>query len=203
MAWADMTDAIMERALARWAGVRCVVMKPASAIVQLVAENVRAEILSPVPALRLDPLLVEKIRQRVAVFQGMSPECLARTLALAEHCAVPAGQCVFLERESGDAFYVLVAGEVVVEKMRRGKALELARLGPGECFGEMALVGARHRSATVRARLDSIAIRFQRAVIDAHPQSAHIIYRNIGQVLATRLKASSEVLADYVLRAGD
>lgn len=177
-------------------------MKPVSAMVQLVAENVRAEILPRSPVLRLDPLLIEKIRQKVPVFQGMSADCLMRTLALAEQCAVPAQQCVFSERDPGDSFYVLVAGEVIVEKVRAGRAFSVVRLGAGECFGEMALVGVPLRSASVRALVDCVAIRFHRDTIDANPESAHVIYRNISRVLATRLKESSEVLADYVLRSG-
>ncbi len=62
------------------------------------------------------------------------------------------GETVFREGDRGDWLYVVVDGEVEVlkEVPGRGQAL-LRRLGPGECFGEIALVSDRARSATVRS----------------------------------------------------
>ena len=61
-------------------------------------------------------------------------------------------EIVFREGDRGDWLYVVVDGEVEVVKEvpGRGQAL-LRRLGPGECFGEIALVSDRARSATVRS----------------------------------------------------
>ena len=76
----------------------------------------------------------------------------------------------------------------------------LARLNGGECFGEMALVGSQVRTATVRAMRDTVTMRFEREQIDANPPSAHIIYRNIARILASRLDESSVMLADLVVQ---
>jgi CRP/FNR family cyclic AMP-dependent transcriptional regulator len=45
-------------------------------------------------------------------------------------------------------------------------------------------------------------MRFDRERVDAYPDSAHIIYRNIARVLSARLDVSSEMLADLVVRTG-
>ena len=158
----------------------------------------RAEVIVRAPAIKLDPALVQKIRQRVPIFSGMTPDCLMRTLAVAEYLPVKAGEAVFRERDIGDSFFVLIAGEVVVEKIRGATVVELARLGAGNCFGEMALVGNHLRSATVRATMEAVTMRFYRELIDANPESAHIIYRNIASILASRLDESSVMLADLV-----
>jgi len=76
--------------------------------------------------------------------------------------------------------------------------VELARLSAGHCFGEMALVGNHMRSATVRATREAMTMRFYSELIDAHPESAHVIYRNIAGILANRLGESSVMLADLV-----
>jgi hypothetical protein len=43
-------------------------------------------------------------------------------------------------------------------------------------------------------------MRFYRDQVDANPESAHIIYRNIAGILASRLESSSEQLADLTGR---
>lgn len=174
------------------------VMKVDPAIAQMFAENVRAEVVARPTAFTLDPAIIEKIKQKVPIFSGMTPECLMRTLAVAEYFSVKAGDVVFNERDIGDSFFVLIAGEVLIEKTRNGQIVELARLGAGNCFGEMALVGNHLRSATVRATRDAVTMRFYRELIDSNPESAHVIYRNIASILASRLDESSVMLADLV-----
>ncbi|MEE9569304.1 MAG: FAD-dependent oxidoreductase [Candidatus Binatia bacterium] len=63
-----------------------------------------------------------------------------------------AGEIIFRQGDRGDRLYIVVDGEVEVVKAEPGKQEEtvLARLGPGECFGEMALVSDNLRMATVR-----------------------------------------------------
>ncbi len=168
------------------------------AIVQIFAENVRAEIIPRSTAPKLDAAIIEKIKQKVPIFAGMTPDCLMRTLAVAEYYAVKAGEVVFNETDIGDSFFVLVTGDVRVEKARNGKVIELARLSAGSCFGEMALVGCHVRSATVRATRDSVTMRFYRELVDSHPESALVIYRNMASILAGRLGESSVMLADLV-----
>ncbi|MBT9507612.1 cyclic nucleotide-binding domain-containing protein [Rhodoferax sp.] len=175
-------------------------MKVDPAIVQIHAENVRAEVIDRTPTLKLDPAILQKIKQKVPIFSGMTPECLMSTLAVAEYFPVKAGEVVFNERDIGDSFFVLIAGEVVVEKVSNGKKAELARLSAGNCFGEMALVGNHLRSATVRAVDDVVTMRFYRELVDSNPESAHIIYRNIASILAARLDESSVMLADLVVQ---
>ena len=62
------------------------------------------------------------------------------------------GEIIFRQGEIGDRVYVIIEGEVeVVREERDKKAMVLARLGPEEYFGEMALLRNTPRSATVRA----------------------------------------------------
>ncbi|MBK9347388.1 MAG: Crp/Fnr family transcriptional regulator [Burkholderiaceae bacterium] len=178
-------------------------MKVDPAVVQIFAENVRADIIRRPAGLNLDAAIVQKIAAKVQVFRGMTHDCLMSTLAMAEHMPVKAGDVVFNEGVIGSSFYVLIAGEVVIEKVRNGQVVPLARLVPGECFGEMALVGSPLRSATVRAVRDSVCMRFDRERVDAYSDSAHIIYRNIARILSARLDTSSELLTELTLRGSE
>ena len=170
------------------------------AIAQMFAQNVRAQVIASSGGMKLDPQIVEKIATRVPIFSGMTSDALMTTLADGETFPLKAGNPVFREGDLGSAFYVVLAGEVVVQKVRDGEIFELARLGPGECFGEMALVRNDVRTATVFAEKDCMTLRFERERVDDSPQSAYFIYRNIARILASRLDESSVMLADLVFQ---
>lgn len=87
----------------------------------------------------LDLLLPRDITQ-VRIFQ---PEAV-----LQEH--FHAGETVFDQGDFGNKLYVVVKGEV--EVLKGGECL--ATLGPGQLFGEIALVSDNARTATIRAKTD-------------------------------------------------
>jgi NADH dehydrogenase len=62
------------------------------------------------------------------------------------------GDIIFEQGDLGDSVYVINEGECEVLCERRGEQELLATLSGGECFGEMALLSDRTRSATIRAR---------------------------------------------------
>lgn len=61
------------------------------------------------------------------------------------------GETVFEEGDTGDSLFMILSGRVEVHKIFAGEAQLVGMLGPGEYFGEMALLGRRPRSATTRA----------------------------------------------------
>jgi NADH dehydrogenase len=71
------------------------------------------------------------------------------------------GQTVFREGDRGDWLYVVVDGEVEIAQRSAGDGeMVLRRLGPGDCFGEIALVREGPRTATARclSRVDVLAV---------------------------------------------
>lgn len=62
-----------------------------------------------------------------------------------------AGEVVFQEGEEGHTMFVVRTGQVRISKHVRGGERTLALLGPGEFFGEMAVLSGRPRTATATA----------------------------------------------------
>ncbi len=61
------------------------------------------------------------------------------------------GQIIFKEGSSGNWVYVVLSGSVEISKVIDGKKSILGVLGPGQTFGELALIGNIKRTATARA----------------------------------------------------
>ena len=72
-----------------------------------------------------------------------------------------AGEAVFEQGDLGDRLYIILKGEAEVVRSENGTNVVLARLGPGEYFGEMALLNQKTRGATVRCvtSMDVLAVR--------------------------------------------
>jgi CRP-like cAMP-binding protein len=97
---------------------------------------------------RGDPKL-ERISQ-VQLFSGCSKRELARIAALCEEVEVPAGKVLMRQGDPGNECLVIVEG--TAKATIRGR--ESRMMGPGECFGEMALLDRAPRTATVTAEGD-------------------------------------------------
>jgi MFS family permease len=72
--------------------------------------------------------------------------------------AVPAGETVMREGDLGDRFYVIESGSLAATFQGR----PLSTMGPGECFGEIALLRDVPRTATVTAVEDSVLQALER-----------------------------------------
>jgi CRP-like cAMP-binding protein len=86
--------------------------------------------------------------KRVSLLSGLAQRHLKRLAEKARERQFKAGTTVIEEgKMSGIGFFVIAAGEASV----RAGGRELARLGPGDHFGELALIGDGERTATVTA----------------------------------------------------
>ncbi len=114
------------------------------------------------PLRRLDdvatiPAAVELLRG-VPLFTPLPETVLERLASAAESVEFAAGRDAFREGERGDRFYVVSEGEVSITDGGR----ELARAGPGDFFGEIALLRDMPRTATATAATDVAAYALSR-----------------------------------------
>jgi CRP-like cAMP-binding protein len=92
-----------------------------------------------------------------------------------------AGETIAEEGESGRTFIVIESGQVTVTVHGR----EVARLGPGDALGEMALIDKSARSATVRADTDvhcyQLPVWSFRPLVESHPEMAWALLEALAQ----------------------
>jgi CRP/FNR family transcriptional regulator, cyclic AMP receptor protein len=81
------------------------------------------------------------------LFKGIDADGLAKLAELATPVDFPAGHVIARQGEIGTGFFVVVSGGVRV--VRDGAVV--ARLGPGEFFGELSVLDQMPRNATVAA----------------------------------------------------
>jgi CRP-like cAMP-binding protein len=109
---------------------------------------------------------------RIPLFSSFDHRRLERLGMLADEVDVPAGKVLMRQGETGTDMMVVASGSVSVE--RDGNRLNT--LGPGDFFGEIALVDGGARTATVTAeeptRLLVITHRDFHSMMDEFPEVA-------------------------------
>ncbi len=111
---------------------------------------------------------------------------------------VAAGQVVFREGEAGQAMYIIESGNVDIRLAARGSEA-VARLGPGDFFGEMAMLEDQPRFATAVAVEAGRLLRIERAQFaDLLSQNVEIAVR-IMRKLAGRHRRSEARLAEALV----
>jgi serine/threonine protein kinase len=155
-----------------------------------------AAIAAGVPLPRQGALETEKFNAMRALtfFQGFSDAELWEVLRSSEWLGVPKGEMVMKEGTPGDFFCVLVNGEARVSRRLR----LISTLKPGDCFGEMAYLGApgKLRTADVIAVSDLRLIKIPVALLERMTELTRLNFdRAFLRVLVERLIAANSRLA--------
>lgn len=96
---------------------------------------------------------IEKL-QKVQLLADLSRQDLSAICTCFVERTYDSGEVVFREGDEGSEFFIIEGGSCSVIKAStplRGSHKEVARLGPGQCFGERALLRRDPRTATVKA----------------------------------------------------
>jgi CRP-like cAMP-binding protein len=125
----------------------------------------------------------ELLRQ-VKLFSSLDDESLSALAEEFNERRFNEGDKITVEGEGGLMFFVVESGEALIE--RQGE--EVARLGPGDAFGEIALIDRRPRTATITAtselRTYGLPVFVFRPYVEARPEVAWKLLETLADRLA-------------------
>jgi len=141
-----------------------------------------------------------EILRAVDMLHALPAATIEQLAARLDHAEFAPGQTVFEEAEHGEQFYVVESGRA--EVVRDGHLVKT--LERGECFGEIALLKDRLRTATVRAstagalRVSVLQRSAYLTAVTGYPASAAAG----DEIVTTRLEALDAAMASHARDAG-
>ena len=106
------------------------------------------------------------------------------------------GEIIFRQGDSGEAMYIIQSGAVEVFREDNGKKTVLAHLGPGELFGEMALIDDRGRTATIKTLSRCRLLPITRKSLLARTTTDTGVIFALLEILVKRLDSTNRLLKD-------
>jgi CRP-like cAMP-binding protein len=137
-----------------------------------------------------------ELLSRVPLFAELAEEQLARVAEVSVTRRFGPDEMIFREGDTSNTFYVIKSGHArAIRAHADGRAITLARFGPGDMFGELAMFDDEKRSATVEtiegAEVIAILGPDMRRLLREHPDISVKLIGGLGR----RLRETNERLA--------
>jgi HEAT repeat protein len=125
--------------------------------------------------------------REIPIFADLSPEDLKLVAEIAREEWYPRNTDIFHQGDEGDMMFVIVEGRLRVLRSMNGVEQELAQRGPGEFFGEMAIIESAPRSATLCAQTDVRVLAIDgemfKGILRERPDVSFAVLRSISRRL--------------------
>lgn len=135
--------------------------------------------------------------KKVSFFHGFDDHELRQFLQVSKWLRVAPNTAIIKENTTERAFYILIKGEVRVEKRLPGKAkpILLTTIASGDCFGEMALVTEIKRTADVVSSTESFILRVEPEIVSTSNVFLQLkFYKRFCERLVSRLDLANRVV---------
>ncbi|OLC69094.1 MAG: hypothetical protein AUH79_02215 [Betaproteobacteria bacterium 13_1_40CM_4_64_4] len=141
-------------------------------------------------------MISDTLLKGVYLFGDLSAEERGRLAKIAESMALPAGFQIFRAGEDATALYLIKDGSVRITTLSpSGERIDVATLGSGSHFGEMALIDGAKRSAGAETLEATTIFRFDygkiQSVLNGSPPIASKFYRALARFLSNRLRQTT------------
>ena len=132
--------------------------------------------------------------RNTSIFSSLDDKALEVIFSDAAIVTVAPGDYFFRQWEQGRCMYVLENGHCRVHISWTNREVQLSRLGPGDCFGEIALIDSSPRSASVQADTLCTAIEISstnlKKLRGLYLEQYVIVQENIAKELCKRLRSA-------------
>jgi serine/threonine-protein kinase len=123
----------------------------------------------------------------ITFFNDFSKDQLLQILSASNIVKILKGKVIMSEGEIDDSFYIILSGRVVVRKQNQ----DIAIIGRGECFGEMAYLSGESRTASVIADTDCILLKISSMLLDKSSKEIQLLFlKKFAMTLLRRLSSS-------------
>lgn len=126
--------------------------------------------------------------EHIEMLHSLSPSEMQAIIPLLKPLKVEPGAVLCQEGAPGDALFLIVDGEAEILK----GAQKMATLGPGEMFGEMALLTGEERSASVIARSTMELYELDKLDFDGMLTQSPQLASGLSRILARRLRETTQ-----------
>jgi len=141
-----------------------------------------------------------EVLRTVPIFSELSDEDITSLARLALRKRYPKDTVVFFENEEGDFFFTILEGRIKVTILGDdGREVILSVLGPGDFFGEMALLDNEPRSATAIAVEESELLSLHRNDFQTVLNDNKSITSALIRVLSARLRRANHQISTLAL----
>jgi CRP-like cAMP-binding protein len=145
-----------------------------------------------------------ELLQKTLLFKGSTREELELVLGLFQEREIKPNANIFTEKMPAEALFIVKSGAVKITMMAgEGEEMGLLVLGPGEFFGELALIHENVRMVNARAETAVELLLLTRkdfqALLDLDPRTASRLLSTISKLLAMRIRAYGDKLKDLLL----
>lgn len=145
-----------------------------------------------------------ELLQKTPLFKGCTQEELELVLGLFQERQVKPNTIIFSEKMVAEALYLVKTGAVRISLTSpEGEDVQLLFLGPGDFFGELALLHEENRLVNARAITQTDLLYLSRkdfhALIDLDPRVGSRVLLAIGRLLAMRINAYRDKLKEMLL----
>jgi uncharacterized protein YhbP (UPF0306 family) len=129
-------------------------------------------------------------RQRAySVFGDLPTQEVENIVATLQTTNVDAGQVIVREGGPADKFFIVVDGEVQIERGYGGREESLVTLGPGQLFGELSIMRDMPRNSTVKATRPTTLLAIDRDTFRDLMSQALGVTPGFAEVIQSRLEA--------------
>ena len=145
---------------------------------------------------KLDEESLAHFLKHLSIFSELSPRSLATLENIVHMRSYKTNETVFEENDPGSGMYMIRSGMVkIFARDQNGVEEELARLGPGDFFGETTLTAPAPRTASARTLENTQLVGLFRADIlelaERKPAISSSIFLGLTRVVSERLQAAS------------